>query len=248
MFKNSASTIGVMKVFSTTLLAAASFLVIAGCNGATTANATTAGEEPAPAAAPTLIEEPPVDLSNLKTEPEEGDQVAVLETERGTIVLMFHPEVAPRHVENFINLANAGFYDGTRFHRCIEGFMIQGGDPNSRDLSQAALWGTGGNTDESGNPINIEAEFSELSHERGVLSMARSNNPNSASSQFFIMHQDSEFLDGQYSAFGRVVSGIEVVDAIVTTGDAANNGAVAPNNAVVLTRVRIETWPLSNDN
>lgn len=176
--------------------------------------------------------------------PKEGDEVAVLQTTEGKIIVMFFPQVAPKHVANFIKLSKDGFYNGTRFHRCIPGFMIQGGDPNSRKMEVSDLWGTGGPLDESGKRMSVSAEFSQLKHNRGVLSMARSSDPNSAGSQFFIMHQTSPHLDGQYTAFGKVIEGIEVVDQIVKTGNAQNNGSVIPKNAIVLTDAKIYTWPL----
>lgn len=186
------------------------------------------------------------DADEQQAMPSEGDEVAVMETSQGRIVLMFFRETAPRHVDNFKILAKQGFYDGTRFHRTIKGFMIQAGDPNSKDLSKSATWGTGGNADEEGREINIPAEFSDIKHVRGVLSMARSSNPDSASSQFFIMHGDYPSLDGQYSAFGRVITGMAVVDKIaeMPTGP---NGSVGPEKAVVITSVKIETWPLADD-
>lgn len=133
---------------------------------------------------------------------------AILETRHGDITLEFLSEIAPGHVENFVELAKSGFYDGTAFHRVIPGFMIQGGDPNSRQ-SDRRLHGTGG----SGK--NIKAEFSKEKHVRGIVSMARAANPNSASSQFFIVVEDSAHLDGQYSAFAKVISGMDVADKIV---------------------------------
>lgn len=133
---------------------------------------------------------------------------AILSTRHGDITIEFLPEVAPNHVNNFLELARAGFYDGTKFHRVIPGFMIQGGDPNSKQ-DDRRLHGTGG----SGK--NVKAEFNATKHVRGIVSAARSSNPDSASSQFFIMVADSSHLDGQYSAFGKVVSGIEVADKIV---------------------------------
>lgn len=133
---------------------------------------------------------------------------AILSTRHGDITIEFLPEVAPNHVQNFLDLARAGFYDGTKFHRVIPGFMIQGGDPNSKQ-DDRRLHGTGG----SGK--NVKAEFNATKHVRGIVSAARSSNPDSASSQFFIMVADSAHLDGQYSAFGKVVSGIEVADKIV---------------------------------
>jgi peptidyl-prolyl cis-trans isomerase B (cyclophilin B) len=133
---------------------------------------------------------------------------AVIETKYGEIGLEFFPEAAPGHVENFLKLAAEGFYDGTTFHRVIPGFMIQGGDPNtkSEDRSGHGLGGPG---------YTIDAEFSDRPHKRGTLSMARAADPNSAGSQFFICVADSPFLDGQYTVFGEVSSGMEAVDQIV---------------------------------
>lgn len=175
--------------------------------------------------------------------PKDGEEVAVLETDKGRIIVRFRPDKAPKHVANFKDLVGRKFYDGTRFHRCIPGFMIQGGDPNSKDLAKASMWGTGGFV-ENGSERQVDLEPSDLMHKRGVLSAARSQDPNSASSQFFLMHKDSSFLDGQYSAFGEIVSGIEVVDKIVTTGNAADNGSVEPKNAIVLKTVRMAKWPV----
>jgi peptidyl-prolyl cis-trans isomerase B (cyclophilin B) len=133
---------------------------------------------------------------------------AIITTRHGDITLEFLPEVAPNHVKNFIELAQKGFYDNTLFHRVIPDFMIQGGDPNSKNEDKR-LHGTGG----SGK--NVKAEFSKTPHVRGTVSMARSANPDSASSQFFIVVADSSHLDNQYTAFGKVTSGLEVVDKIV---------------------------------
>ncbi len=126
----------------------------------------------------------------------------------GDIVLKLFPDVAPNHVTNFIKLAKDAFYDGTTFHRVIPGFMIQGGDPNSKTPDRASH-GMGG----PGH--RVKAEFNSKPHKRGTLSMARSNDPNSAGSQFFICVADANFLDWQYTAFGEVVSGMEVADKIV---------------------------------
>jgi peptidyl-prolyl cis-trans isomerase B (cyclophilin B) len=124
------------------------------------------------------------------------------------IRLKFFPDVAPNHVQNMVKLAKNKFYDGTTFHRVIPGFMIQGGDPNTKD-SDRSRHGMGG----PGH--RVKAEFSHRPHKRGILSMARSQDPNSAGSQFFICVADSKFLDGQYTVFGEVVSGMETVDRIV---------------------------------
>jgi peptidyl-prolyl cis-trans isomerase B (cyclophilin B) len=135
-------------------------------------------------------------------------EVVVIETTHGTIKLEFFEDKAPGHVKNFKELANKNFYDGTTFHRVIPGFMIQGGDPNSKsdDRSQHGSGGPG---------YSIDAEFNDVKHERGILSMARSQEPNSAGSQFYICVKDSFFLDGQYTAFGKVIEGMDVADKIV---------------------------------
>jgi len=141
----------------------------------------------------------------------DAKEVAVLKTSEGEMVLEFWPDVAPGHVENFKKLAKQGFYDGTCFHRVIKGFMIQGGDPNSKDESKKGSWGMGG------PGYQIKAEFNTKPHVRGVLSMARSTNPDSAGSQFFICHGDPRFLDNQYTAFGKLIKGDDVLEKIATT-------------------------------
>ena len=138
-------------------------------------------------------------------------ELAVIRTSEGEMVLEFWPDIAPGHVDNFKKLAKHGFYDGTCFHRVIKGFMIQGGDPLTRDEAMKNRWGTGG----PGH--TIKAEFNAKPHVRGVLSMARSQDPNSAGSQFFICHADARFLDRQYTAFGRLIQGDEVLEKIATT-------------------------------
>ncbi|CCX42224.1 peptidyl-prolyl cis-trans isomerase [Clostridium sp. CAG:1024] len=156
----------------------------------------------------------------------------------GVIKLELYPGIAPNTVKNFIHLANSGFYDGVIFHRVIEGFMIQGGDPDGR--------GTGG------PGYRIKGEFSnnnhknDLSHERGVISMARQGNPyfpasayNTAGSQFFIMHADSDFLDGDYAAFGKVIEGMDVVDRIATT---ETDGSDRPLEMQTMQSVRVDAF------
>jgi len=138
-------------------------------------------------------------------------EVAVITTTEGTMVIEFWPDVAPSTVANFKKLANQGFYDGTCFHRVIPGFMIQGGDPLTKDPSKESMWGTG-------DPgYKIKAEFNNHSHTRGVLSMARSQDPDSAGSQFFICHGNPTFLDHQYTAFGKLIKGDDVLEKIATT-------------------------------
>jgi len=135
---------------------------------------------------------------------------AIIETKFGSMEIRFFPDKAPKHVENFITLAKSGFYDKTIFHRVIPGFMIQGGDPNTKDEKNKSQYGTGG----PGH--NVKAEFNDRPHVRGTVSMARSKEPDSAGSQFFIVVKDSPSLDGQYTVFGEVVKGMEVADKIVS--------------------------------
>ena len=150
----------------------------------------------------------------------------------GTISLELDADTAPISVTNFINLANEGFYDGLTFHRIISGFMIQGGDPNGN--------GTGGSEKTIKGEFSANGVENDISHVRGVISMARANDPDSGSSQFFIVHEDSTFLDGQYAAFGHVTDGKDVVDAIceaVPVQD--NNGTVAAADQPVITAVTV---------
>jgi peptidyl-prolyl cis-trans isomerase B (cyclophilin B) len=140
---------------------------------------------------------------------------AIIKTKFGDIEVKFFPDVAPKHVENFVKLAKEGFYNGTIFHRVIPGFMIQGGDPNTKDSLRKESYGQGGPKDENGKPITVKAEFSDTPHKRGVVSMARAADPDSAGSQFFIVVEDSRFLDRKYTVFGEVTKGIGVADKIV---------------------------------
>ncbi len=159
-----------------------------------------------------------------------GEDVAVLKTSMGTIVFRFFDKDAPKHVANFKELAGKGFYDGTTFHRVIPGFMIQGGDPNSKDADRS-------NDGIGGSGKNVPAEFNANKHLRGTVSMARAQDPNSASSQFFICVKASAFLDGQYSVFGQVVEGMDVVDKIVAVPrDAKDN----PIDKVIMEKVTLE--------
>jgi len=143
-------------------------------------------------------------------EPVSEDDIVILETNRGTMKLKLFPDVAPNHCKNFKKLANSGFYDKTAFHRIIPGFMIQGGDINSRDNDPK-------NDGHGGPGWTVDAEFNEISHKRGILSMARSADPNSAGSQFFICVADAPHLDGQYTVFGEVIEKVHIVDHIVNT-------------------------------
>lgn len=151
--------------------------------------------------------------------------LAVLDTSAGEMKLELLPDKAPKHVENFVKLAKQGFYDGTVFHRTIPGFMIQGGCPQ----------GSG----RGGPGYTIDAEFNDVHHERGVLSMARSQDPNSAGSQFFICHGDAAFLDRQYTAFGRLVEGDATLDAIATAPTKPGGEGSAPVKPVRVDKVTI---------
>ena len=140
-----------------------------------------------------------------------NNEVAIIKTTEGDMVVEFWADAAPKTIENFKTLIKKSFYDGTCFHRVIKGFMIQGGDPLTKDASKEDAWGTGG------PGYMIKAEFNSHQHKRGVLSMARSNNPDSAGSQFFICHGDPAFLDGQYTTFGKLIKGDDVLEKIGTT-------------------------------
>ena len=150
------------------------------------------------------------------------DDVAVISTKFGDMVVEFYPDIAPMHVESFTILAKEGYFDGTTFHRLIPGFVIQGGDPNTRDENRMK-WGTGGRAgkyfgigrEDDPDTWLIPGEFSDKLHVRGTLSMARTRDPNSASSQFFVCHADTPHLDKQYTVFGQVIKGLEIIDKIV---------------------------------
>jgi peptidyl-prolyl cis-trans isomerase B (cyclophilin B) len=150
---------------------------------------------------------------------------AVIKTRFGDITVELFDSLAPGHVKNFLDLAGKGFYNGTTFHRVIPGFMIQGGCPNTKP-------GASGTPGTGGPGYNIKAEFNDTKHKRGILSMARASEPNSAGCQFYIVVKDSLFLDKQYTAFGRVLSGIEVADQIVNQ---PRDGRDMPNERVEMT-------------
>jgi cyclophilin family peptidyl-prolyl cis-trans isomerase len=152
---------------------------------------------------------------------------AKIQTKHGDIAIEFFPDVAPNHVENFKKLATSGFFDGTLFHRIVPGFVIQGGDPLTKSPANKGRWGTGG------PGWSVKAEFNKKKHSRGVLSMARSMDPNSAGSQFFIVLKDSDFLDGQYTVFGKVISGMDVVDKIAGLKTDAKDAPVDSQQAEI---------------
>ena len=161
------------------------------------------------------------------------DPVVVLETNLGKIIIGFFPNDAPNHVKNFIQLSQSGFYDGVLFHRIIPGFMIQGGDPNTID-GDRNTWGTGG------SDTSIDAEFNTIKHNRGIVSMARSADPNSAGSQFFIVHADSNFLDEKYTVFGRIITeeSFETLDKIAAVQIETNDRPLDPEQ-VKITKVTV---------
>ena len=163
------------------------------------------------------------------------NEVAVIKTSEGEMIAEFWPEVAPNTVENFKKLARSGFYDGTAFHRIVKGFMIQGGDPLTKDPAKESRYGTG-------DPgYKIKAEFNDRSHERGVLSMARSSDPDSAGSQFFICLGNVSRLDHQYTTFGKIIKGDDVLgkigDTDVTTSDSGERSK--PTKRVTVESIKI---------
>ena len=165
-----------------------------------------------------------------KAETSKGPK-ATIKTKFGDIEVEFLPELAPKHVENFIKLAKSGFYNGTIFHRVIPGFMIQGGDPNTKDSLKKETYGQGG------PGYAIKQEFNDMPHKRGIVSMARAQDPDTAGSQFFIVVEDSRFLDNKYTVFGKVTKGIGVADKIVNvTRDERDN----PRERVEMTVTIVE--------
>jgi peptidyl-prolyl cis-trans isomerase B (cyclophilin B) len=181
---------------------------ILSCLAALSLGAAVFSEEPK-AENKTTEEKKPVSTNN---------EVAIIKTSEGELTVEFWSDVAPKTVENFKKLAKEGFYDGTAFHRIIKGFMIQGGDPNTKDPAKEDSYGTGG------PGYQIPAEFNARSHQRGVLSMARSSDPNSAGSQFFVCDGDASFLDKKYTAFGKVIKGDDVLTKIANTPVVRGNG------------------------
>jgi len=185
-------------------------------------------------AAPAPAKKAPAGKEKKMTTPRDyANTLVTLQTDLGDITIKFLYDKAPKHVENFVDLAASGFYNGVMFHRVIPGFMVQGGDPQTKKPEDAMHpYGTGGNVvkDKDGKEreVRLKAEFNDTPHKRGIVSMARSADPNSASSQFFIVVKDSNFLDNQYSAFGEVVSGMEVADKIAAVPRGANDRPTTP--------------------
>jgi len=166
--------------------------------------------------------------------PATANETAIIKTSYGEITIGFWPEVAPKTVENFKKLAREGFYDGTAFHRIIKGFMVQGGCPNTKA-------GVGGMPGTGGPGYQIKAEFNSKAHVRGVISMARSANPDSAGSQFFICHGDARFLDKQYTAFGQLIAGDDVLERLATvpTKNGGGGEKSTPIERIAVESIRI---------
>ena len=214
-------------------LSVAILIVFAACKRSETKTAQTENNQTTSQQTMTQNQQPAAEPGKLQKWPADypvtGDSVAIITVSidgqpAGEMVAEFYPDKAPNHVRNFKWLADNKFYDGVKFHRIIKGFMIQGGDPT----------GTG-----SGGPgWNVNAEFNDLKHTKGILSMARSNDPNSAGSQFFIMDSTSTSLAGKYTVFGKVIKGLDVEDKIAAIPVTAPNG-MAPAKNAVMTSVRI---------
>ena len=203
------------------MLISVSLIMLAGCGGGE-------ADEPEPA------EQPETETETVLTQAE-GIGIHHAEIEiagYGTVSVELDGDTAPITVQNFMDLANAGFYDGLTFHRIIDGFMIQGGDPNGN--------GTGGADTNIAGEFEANGYVNDIGHVKGVISMARAQDPNSASSQFFIMVEDAPYLDGQYAAFGHVTSGQDIVDKIAADAQPLDdNGTIAPEDQPVITAVRI---------
>ncbi len=206
------------------ILAAVMVFALCACDGVFTTS--TSKATPTPSVATTPSPSPAASPDFEKTN-------IIIKTSAGTIKAELYPEIAPITVENFQNLISEGFYDGLTFHRVIEGFMIQGGDPLGN--------GTGGSDKKIKGEFSSNGVKNDIKHERGVLSMARSTNKNSASSQFFIMHEDAPHLDGQYAAFGKVTEGMDVVDKIAKeTKVEDDNGTVLAKNQPKIISISFE--------
>ncbi len=208
-------------------------LTLIGCGGTDTIPAETTSDDASSDTSATDLNTGAI-TSPLDNGYDSGIHHATIEVEGfGTIKLKLNADNAPITVSNFAQLANDGFYDGLTFHRVIEGFMIQGGDPNGD--------GTGGSSRTIKGEFSSNGVTNAQQHKRGVISMARAQDPDSASSQFFIMHQDAEHLDGEYAAFGKVTEGMEVVDAIAEkTPVQDGNGTVAPADQPKITSIKMD--------
>lgn len=221
-----------MRPLTLTAVAAASILMF-GCQPEEKPEDTSASE-------PAATKEPEPEQKPTGPNPgdpvADGEEVAVMETDKGRIVIRFFPNKAPKTVENFKKLATEKFYEGVKFHRTIQGFMIQGGDPNSKK-GNPATWGTGG------PGYMIDDEIAGLDHKPGIMSMANAG-PNSGGSQFFIMTGDDPGLNPKHAIFGEVVEGMDVVSIIEKTEVTDDNGTVVPAKAAVIKSIKIEKWPI----
>lgn len=210
------------------MLMLAMMLMMAGCGGSDTA----ADDQTSGDATEQAAEESTEPAAEPAAEPIGTHHAEIVVKDVGTIAVELDGDTAPITVQNFMDLANAGFYDGLTFHRIMEGFMIQGGDPNGD--------GTGGSDQTIKGEFAINGVENNITHEKGVISMARAQDYDSASSQFFIVQADSDFLDGQYAAFGHVTEGLEFVDAIAEAAEPLDdNGTIAPEDQPVIETIRI---------
>ena len=229
-------------VFGLAIILTALFalMLIAGCGGTSKDSSTKEGDSAE--SSDNQADNSEAD-KNAPEEPvyEGNETVVILKTNQGDITIRFFTETSPEHAKNFITLAENGTYAGTLFHRVIPGFMIQGGDPNSKD-DDPNNDGMGGYS-YKGPGTNIDEEFNDIPHTRGILSMARSQSVNSAGSQFFVMHQAYPSLNGKYTVFGEVVDGIEVVDFIVAS---PRNNRDRPNEDQLIREVLVEEWTVAN--
>lgn len=172
------------------------------------------------------------------SKPAPKEEVAVLQTTAGTIVLRFYEDLAPKHVESFKKLSRDDYYDGIKFHRVIKGFMIQGGCPNTKDKPPYD-WGRGG------PGYTVDAEFSDTPHVKGTVSMARTSDPNSAGSQFFICHGRAAHLDGQYTVFGQAIEGLDVVD-LIAESEVIGDRPIEPTTIENVEIIPWEEWETRN--
>jgi len=231
------------KLLSLMLCGLLCFTLFAGCGGEGavvtpgTAGTTSGGAGDTPATEGTAPEgetEPSADTTQALEEKDvDNIQATITMEDGGTIVLELYPDIAPQSVQNFVSLARQGYYDGLKFHRIIKGFMIQGGCPDGN--------GTGGPGYSIFGEFDQNGWKNDLKHKRGVVSMARSGLPNSAGSQFFIVHKDANFLDGAYAAFGKVLSGMDIVDQLADTPAIDDNGTVLKEDMPVIKSITIDS-------
>ena len=223
-----------LKKFFALMICLSVIFVFVGCTSKSdiSENTNTSAENEPTDNAPSKAEEKTAETQSIEDKEANKKMIEIVMEDGSVMELELYPDIAPATVENFIKLASEGFYDGLTFHRIISGFMIQGGDPQGT--------GFGGSKDTIKGEFSSNGFENNLSHKRGVISMARSQNPNSASSQFFICHADSEFLDGNYAAFGKMTSGFEVLDKLAGTPVEDSNGTVAKENQPVIKTITVK--------